>query len=212
MPEPHLCLRSLNGWYGESYVLHGVDLDVPEGETVTLLGLNGAGKTTTLRAVTGLLKRRDGAIRLKGRDLMGRDLMGRDLMGLAPYSAARAGLADVPEERGSFAGLSVKENLTLPPKRAPGGMSLADIYHLPPNLEERSASPGTKLSGGEQQMLAMTRMLRNGARLLLDAPTGGLAPVIVQRIGAVLRTLKAAGMTILLVEQNFRFRAARRSR
>lgn len=196
MPEPHLCLRGLNGWYGESHVLHGVDLDVPEGETVTLLGRNGAGKTTTLRAVTGLLKRRDGVIRLKG----------HDLMGLAPYAAARAGIAYVPEERGIFAGLSVKENLTLPPKLAPGGMSLADIYRLFPNLEERSASPGTKLSGGEQQMLAMARVLRNGARLLLlDEPTEGLAPVIVQRIGEVLRALKATGMTILLVEQNFRF-------
>ncbi|GGF70123.1 ABC transporter ATP-binding protein [Azorhizobium oxalatiphilum] len=195
-PLPHLQVRGLNGWYGESHVLHGVDIDVHEGETVTLLGRNGAGKTSTLRAITGLLKKREGVIKLKG----------RDLIGLPTYQAARAGIAYVPEERGIFAGLSVAENLTLPPKVAEGGMSVAEIYRLFPNLEERRNSQGTKLSGGEQQMLAMARVLRNGARLLLlDEPTEGLAPVIVQRIGEVLRTLKASGMTILLVEQNFRF-------
>ncbi|MFG1347731.1 ABC transporter ATP-binding protein [Xanthobacter autotrophicus DSM 431] len=196
MTEPHLSLRGLNGWYGESHVLHGVDLEVPEGETVTLIGRNGAGKTTTLRAITGLLKRRTGEIRLHG----------RELIGLPAYAAARAGIAYVPEERGIFAALTVKENLTLPPVLAEGGMSLTEIYRLFPNLEERASSPGTKLSGGEQQMLAMARVLRNGARLLLlDEPTEGLAPVVVQRIGEVLKALKAAGMTILLVEQNFRF-------
>ena len=196
MSEPLLEVRGLQGWYGESHVLHGVDLDVGEGETVTLLGRNGAGKTTTLRAIMGILRRREGVIRLEG----------RDLISLPLHRTAWAGLGYVPEERGIFASLSVAENLTLPPKVAEGGMSLERIYELFPNLYERRNSQGTKLSGGEQQMLAIARVLRTGAKiLLLDEPTEGLAPVIVQRIGEVLRSLKDHGMTILLVEQNFRF-------
>ncbi|WP_207480475.1 ABC transporter ATP-binding protein [Arenibaculum pallidiluteum] len=198
MPEAPalLTVRGLHGWYGESHVLHGVDLDVREGETVTLLGRNGAGKTSTLRAIMGLMRRRQGEIRLRGEDLTAMPL----------YKTARAGLGYVPEERGIFASLTVAENLTLPPKVAEGGMSLDEIYALFPNIYERRTSQGTKLSGGEQQMLAIARVLRTGARiLLLDEPTEGLAPVIVQRIGEVLRTLKARGLTILLVEQNFRF-------
>ena len=193
---PLLEVAGLQGWYGESHVLHGVDLTVREGETVTLLGRNGAGKTTTLRAIMGILRRRQGTIRLRGQDLM-------------PYSihrTAQSGIGYVPEERGIFASLSVHENLLLPPRVAEGGMSLDEIYRLFPNLHERRGSQGTKLSGGEQQMLAIARVLRTGAKfLLLDEPTEGLAPVIVQRIGEVLQTLKAQGMTILLVEQNFRF-------
>jgi branched-chain amino acid transport system ATP-binding protein len=193
---PLLEVRGLQAWYGESHVLHGVDLRIREGETVTLLGRNGAGKTTTLRAIMGILKRREGVISLRGQDLTGIPLHG----------VAQAGLGYVPEERGIFASLSVEENLMLPPKVAEGGMSVAEIYRLFPNLHERRASQGTKLSGGEQQMLAIARVLRTGARvLLLDEPTEGLAPVIIQRIGDVLVTLKARGMTILLVEQNFRF-------
>ena len=196
MAEPLLHIRGLQGYYGESHVLHGVDLDVFPGETVTLLGRNGAGKTSTLRAVMGILRRRQGTIRMGG----------ADLLATPPHRIARAGIGYVPEERGIFASLSVAENLTLPPKVADGGMSLAEIHRLFPNLLERAASQGTKLSGGEQQMLAIARVLRTGVRLLLlDEPTEGLAPVIVQRIGEVLRTLKAQGMTILLVEQNFRF-------
>ena len=194
--EPLLEVRGLHGWYGESHVLHGVDLDVHQGETVTLLGRNGAGKTTTLRAIMGILRKREGTIRLKG----------QDLLSLPLHKTAHAGLSYVPEERGIFASLSVAENLVLPPKVAEGGMSLEEIYRLFPNLYERRTSQGTKLSGGEQQMLAIARVLRTGAKvLLLDEPTEGLAPVIVQRIGEVLRALKAQGMTILLVEQNFRF-------
>ncbi|MGO1079662.1 ABC transporter ATP-binding protein [Inquilinus sp. CA228] len=193
---PLLPVRGLQGHYGESHVLHGVDLDVFPGETVTLLGRNGAGKTTTLRAIMGILRRRQGTIRMGG----------ADLMATPPHRIARAGIGYVPEERGIFASLSVAENLTLPPKVAEGGMSLAEIHRLFPNLLERAGSQGTKLSGGEQQMLAIARVLRTGVRLLLlDEPTEGLAPVIVQRIGELLRTLKAQGMTILLVEQNFRF-------
>jgi branched-chain amino acid transport system ATP-binding protein len=196
MAEPLLHVRGLQGFYGESHVLHGVDLDVFPGETVTLLGRNGAGKTSTLRAVMGILRRRQGTIRMGA----------VDLMATPPHRIARAGIGYVPEERGIFASLSVAENLTLPPKVAEGGMSLAEIHRLFPNLAERAGSQGTKLSGGEQQMLAIARVLRTGVRLLLlDEPTEGLAPVIVQRIGEVLRTLKAQGMTILLVEQNFRF-------
>jgi len=191
-----LSVRNLQGWYGESHVLHGVDLDVREGETVTLLGRNGAGKTSTLRAIMGIMRRRTGEIRLRG----------QDLMALPLHRVAQAGLGYVPEERGIFASLTVAENLTLPPKVAEGGMSLDEIYALFPNLHERRGSQGTKLSGGEQQMLAIARVLRTGVRiLLLDEPTEGLAPVIVQRIGEVLRALKSRGMTILLVEQNFRF-------
>jgi len=196
MAEPLLHVRGLQGFYGESHVLHGVDLDVFPGETVTLLGRNGAGKTTTLRAIMGILRRRQGTIRMGG----------VDLMATPPHRVARAGIGYVPEERGIFASLSVAENLTLPPKVAEGGMSLAELHRLFPNLAERASSQGTKLSGGEQQMLAIARVLRTGVRLLLlDEPTEGLAPVIVQRIGELLRTLKAQGMTILLVEQNFRF-------
>jgi branched-chain amino acid transport system ATP-binding protein len=193
---PLLDVRQLHAWYGESHVLHGVDLHIREGETVTLLGRNGAGKTTTLRAIIGILRRREGVIRLRG----------QDLIGLPLHRTAQAGLGYVPEERGIFASLNVAENLTLPPKVAEGGMSVEEIYRLFPNLYERRASQGTKLSGGEQQMLAIARVLRTGARvLLLDEPTEGLAPVIVQRIGEVLVELKRQGMTILLVEQNFRF-------
>jgi branched-chain amino acid transport system ATP-binding protein len=193
---PLLEVRGLNAWYGESHVLHGVDLDIQEGETVTLLGRNGAGKTTTLRAIMGILRRREGILRLRG----------QDLLGLPLHRVAQTGLGYVPEERGIFASLSVAENLMLPPKVAENGMSVEEIYRLFPNLHERRASQGTKLSGGEQQMLAIARILRTGATvLLLDEPTEGLAPVIVQRIGDVLVALKKRGLTILLVEQNFRF-------
>jgi branched-chain amino acid transport system ATP-binding protein len=193
---PFLEVRGLHAWYGESHVLHGVDLDIRQGETVTLLGRNGAGKTTTLRAIMGILRRREGIIRLRG----------QDLLKLPLHRVAQAGIGYVPEERGIFASLNVAENLLLPPKVAETGMSVEEIYRLFPNLHERRTSQGTKLSGGEQQMLAMARVLRTGAKiLLLDEPTEGLAPVIVQRIGDVLVTLKERGMTILLVEQNFRF-------
>ena len=196
MTEPLLSLRALNAWYGEGHALHGVDLDVFPGETVTLLGRNGVGKTTTLRAVMGLIRKRTGTASFDGRDLMRMPL----------HHVARAGIGFVPEERGIFSTLSVEENLHLPPVVAPGGMSLDEIFALFPNLKARRNSQGTKLSGGEQQMLAMARMLRTGVKmLLLDEPTEGLAPVIVQRIGEVLAELKARGMTILLVEQNFRF-------
>ena len=200
MPDPRgaplLEVRDLDGWYGESHVLHGVSLDLHEGETITLLGRNGAGKTTTLRAIMNLLPRREGTIRLGG----------QDMMRVPVHRTAHAGIGYVPEERGIFATLSVQENLTLPPVVAPGGMSLEEIYELFPNLAERRRSPGTKLSGGEQQMLAIARILRTGVRvMLLDEPTEGLAPVIIQRIGDALAQLKAAGMTLLLVEQNFRF-------
>jgi branched-chain amino acid transport system ATP-binding protein len=193
---PLLEVRGLNAWYGESHVLHGVDLDIREGETVTLLGRNGAGKTTTLRAIMGILRRREGILRLRG----------QDLLSLPLHRVAQTGLGYVPEERGIFASLNVAENLMLPPKVAEGGMSVEEIYRLFPNLYERRTSQGTKLSGGEQQMLAIARVLRTGAKiLLLDEPTEGLAPVIVQRIGDLLVALKERGMTILLVEQNFRF-------
>ncbi|MBM6578766.1 ABC transporter ATP-binding protein [Microvirga sp. BT689] len=193
---PLLEVRGLNAWYGESHVLHGVDLDIHEGETVTLLGRNGAGKTTTLRSIMGILRRREGVIRLRG----------EDLLRLPLHKVAQAGIGYVPEERGIFASLNVSENLMLPPTVSEGGMSVEEIYTLFPNLYERRSSQGTKLSGGEQQMLAIARVLRTGAKIiLLDEPTEGLAPVIVQRIGDVLVALKKRGMTILLVEQNFRF-------
>ncbi|KQZ80811.1 ABC transporter ATP-binding protein [Mesorhizobium sp. Root157] len=193
---PLLSVRGLNAWYGESHALHGVDLEVFQGETVTLLGRNGVGKTTTLRAIMGLIRKRTGEISFDGKDLMRMPL----------HHTARAGLGYVPEERGIFATLTVDENLLLPPVVAPGGMSVEEIFDLFPNLKERRNSQGTKLSGGEQQMLAIARMLRTGVKmLLLDEPTEGLAPVIVQRIGELLATLKRRGMTILLVEQNFRF-------
>ncbi|TGQ38389.1 ABC transporter ATP-binding protein [Mesorhizobium sp. M00.F.Ca.ET.216.01.1.1] len=193
---PLLAIRGLNAWYGESHALHGVDLEVFRGETVTLLGRNGVGKTTTLRAIMGLIRRRTGHIVFDG----------QDLMRLPLHRTAHQGIGFVPEERGIFATLTVDENLVLPPVVAQGGMSVEEIFDLFPNLKERRNSPGTRLSGGEQQMLAIARMLRTGVKmLLLDEPTEGLAPVIVQRIGDLLATLKKRGMTILLVEQNFRF-------
>ncbi|MCA2406993.1 ABC transporter ATP-binding protein (plasmid) [Rhizobium leguminosarum bv. viciae 248] len=189
-------VQGLNAWYGESHVLHGVDMRVAEGETITILGRNGVGKTTTLRTITGIVRARKGKISFDGSDMMQVPL----------HKTAHRGVGFVPEERGIFSTLTVSENLLLPPVVAGGGMTLDEIYELFPNLYERRGSPGTKLSGGEQQMLAIARILRTGVRLLiLDEPTEGLAPVIVQRIGEVLKTLKERGMTILLVEQNFRF-------
>ena len=194
--KPLLAVRDLHAWYGEGHALHGVNLDIHEGETVTLLGRNGCGKTTTLRSIMGIIRKRTGSITFDGRDMMRVPL----------HRTAHAGIGFVPEERGIFATLSVDENLNLPPIVAKGGMSIPEIYDLFPNLKERRNSPGTKLSGGEQQMLAIARILRTGVKLLLlDEPTEGLAPVIVQRIGEVLVTMKQRGMTILLVEQNFRF-------
>ena len=191
-------IAGLNAWYGESHVLHGVDFHVQEGEVVTLLGRNGAGKTTTMKSIMGLVPRREGSIRFKG----------AETVRMAPDSVARSGVAFCPEERGIFASLNVTENLMLPPQIAPGGMTIAEIHTLFPNLKERANSQGTKLSGGEQQMLAIGRILRTGARLLLlDEPTEGLAPVIIQQIGATIRAIKARGFTVLLVEQNFRFAA-----
>ncbi|RFC65698.1 MULTISPECIES: ABC transporter ATP-binding protein [Mesorhizobium] len=196
MSEPLLSVRGLNAWYGESHALHGVDLDVNTGETVTLVGRNGVGKTTTLRAIMGLIRKRTGSIHFDG----------KDLIALPLHKTARTGIGYVPEERGIFASLTVDENLILPPVVAKGGMSIEEIFSLFPNLKERRNSPGTKLSGGEQQMLAIARMLRTGDKmLLLDEPTEGLAPVIVQRIGELLAELKRRGMTVLLVEQNFHF-------
>jgi branched-chain amino acid transport system ATP-binding protein len=193
---PLLSVRELNAWYGESHALHGIDLDVHQGETVTLLGRNGVGKTTALRSIMGIIRKRSGTIQFDGRDMLRIPL----------HRAAHAGMGFVPEERGIFASLTVDENLNLPPVIAKGGMSSDEIYQLFPNLKERRNSSGTKLSGGEQQMLAIARILRTGTKLLLlDEPTEGLAPVIVQRIGDVLLELKQRGMTILLVEQNFRF-------
>jgi branched-chain amino acid transport system ATP-binding protein len=191
-----LTVRGLEGWYGESHVLHGIDIDVRAGEVITLLGRNGAGKTTTLRAIIGILGRRSGSIVYDG----------VETIRMASRNIARLGLGYVPEERGIFASLTVHENLMLPPRVKPGGMSVADIHQLFPNLKERAGSQGTKLSGGEQQMLAIGRILRTGAKLiLLDEPTEGLAPVIVQQIGRTIQQLKAQGYTIVLVEQNFRF-------
>ncbi len=196
MAKPLLEVSNLNAWYGESHVLHGVDMTVGEGETITILGRNGVGKTTTLRTIMGIIRSRKGEIRFGGKDMLGVPL----------HRTSHAGLGFVPEERGIFSTLTVEENLLLPPVVADGGMPLDEIYALFPNLKERRGSPGTKLSGGEQQMLAIARILRTGVKLLiLDEPTEGLAPVIVQRIGEVLKTLKARGMTVLLVEQNFRF-------
>ena len=193
---PLLRVRGLQGWYGESHVLHGVDLDVYRGEVVTLLGRNGAGKTTTMKAVMGMLAHRTGSVRFE-------DV---ETIGLRSDRIARLGLALCPEERGIFASLDVRENLRLPPRVAEGGLDEAAIFELFPNLRERLRSQGTKLSGGEQQMLAIGRILRTGARLLLlDEPTEGLAPVIVQQIGATIGRLKRSGFTIVLVEQNFRF-------
>ena len=191
-----LAVRGLNAWYDESHVLHGVDLDVRAGETVTILGRNGMGKTTTLRSIMGIVRQRTGTIEFDGANMMHRPL----------HYTARTGIGFVPEERGIFTTLSVEENLMLPPVVSNNGMSVDEIYELFPNLLERRTSSGAKLSGGEQQMLAIARMLRTGVKmLLLDEPTEGLAPVIIQRISKVLQTLKQRGMTILLVEQNFRF-------
>jgi branched-chain amino acid transport system ATP-binding protein len=191
-----LDVQGLNAWYGESHILHGVDMRVGEGETVTILGRNGVGKTTTLRTITGIVRTRKGRLTFAGKDMMQVPL----------HKTAHRGIGFVPEERGIFSTLTVSENLMLPPVVASGGMTVEEIYELFPNLYERRNSAGTKLSGGEQQMLAIARILRTGVRmLLLDEPTEGLAPVIVQRIGEVLRQLKERGMTILLVEQNFRF-------
>jgi branched-chain amino acid transport system ATP-binding protein len=198
MPEPLLAVRDLHAWYGESHILHGVDFDMHAGEVVTLLGRNGAGKTTTLKSVMGIVPQRRGSVTYEG----------RELVGLPSNRIARLGLAFCPEERGIFASLNVQENLLLPPAVRPGGLTIDTIFGLFPNLKERLRSQGTKLSGGEQQMLAIGRILRTGARLLLlDEPTEGLAPVIVKQIGATIRRLKTEGFTILLVEQNFRFAA-----
>ncbi len=195
---PMLQVSGLNAWYGESHVLHGIDFNIGEGEVVTLLGRNGAGKTTTMKSIMGLVPRREGSIRFKG----------AETIAMRPDGVARAGIALCPEERGIFASLNDTENLMLPPQIAPGGMSVEEIHTLFPNLKERANSQGTKLSGGEQQMLAIGRILRTGARLLLlDEPTEGLAPVIVQQIGRTIREIKARGYTVLLVEQNFRFAA-----
>jgi branched-chain amino acid transport system ATP-binding protein len=198
MADALLKVEALQAWYGESHILHGVGFEIGRGELVTLLGRNGAGKTTTLKSVMGIVERRTGSVTFDGRETVAR----------ASDVIARLGLAYCPEERGIFSSLTVEENMLLPPPVKPGGMSLAEIYELFPNLKERRRSQGTKLSGGEQQMLAIGRILRTGASLLLlDEPTEGLAPVIVQRIGEVIRQLKARGYTILLVEQNFRFAA-----
>ena len=196
---PLLAVRDLHGWYDESHVLHGVTFDVRPGEVVTLLGRNGAGKTTTLKAIMGILGKRTGSVRFDG----------RELIDLPPRTIALAGIAFCPEERGIFSSLSVEENLMLPPRVREGGLSREAVLEMFPNLRERLGSQGTKLSGGEQQMLAIGRILRTGAKfLLLDEPTEGLAPVIVQQIGRTLDQLKRQGFTIVLVEQNFRFAAS----
>jgi branched-chain amino acid transport system ATP-binding protein len=196
MADLLLAVKGLNAWYGESHILHGMEFELREGEVVTLLGRNGAGKTTTMKAIMGMVGRRQGSISFRG----------VETIGLASNRVARLGIAICPEERGIFASLDVEENLLLPPQISDGGMPLAQIYELFPNLKERLRSQGTKLSGGEQQMLAIGRILRTGARmLLLDEPTEGLAPVIVQQIGRTIERLKREGFTLLLVEQNFRF-------
>lgn len=196
--QPLLSVKDLQAWYGESHVLHGVTFEVRAGEVVTLLGRNGAGKTTTLKAIMGIVQSRTGSVRFED----------RELIRLTSNRIARAGLAFCPEERGIFASLDVEENLLLPPIVKPGGLTVEQVFALFPNLKERLRSQGTKLSGGEQQMLAIGRILRTGARLLLlDEPTEGLAPVIIQQIGRTIRMLKEQGFTILLVEQNFHFAA-----
>ncbi|MCW5733199.1 MAG: ABC transporter ATP-binding protein [Enhydrobacter sp.] len=198
MADTLLKVEGLQAWYGESHILHGVDFEIGRGELVTLLGRNGAGKTTTLKSIMGIVEKRRGSVAFEG----------RETIRLPSDVIARQGLAYCPEERGIFSSLNVEENMLLPPVVKAGGMSLAEIYELFPNLKERRRSQGTKLSGGEQQMLSIGRILRTGATLLLlDEPTEGLAPVIVQRIGEVIRTLKSRGFTILLVEQNFHFAA-----
>jgi len=194
-----LAVRDLQAWYDESHILHGINFDVAPGEVVTLLGRNGAGKTTTLRAIMGLIAKRTGSVQFEG----------RELINLPARAIAKAGIAFCPEERGIFSSLSVDENLMLPPVIKPGGLSREDVLTMFPNLRERLTSQGTKLSGGEQQMLAIARILRTGAKfLLLDEPTEGLAPVIVQQIGRTLASLKQQGFTIVLVEQNFHFAAS----
>jgi branched-chain amino acid transport system ATP-binding protein len=199
MPDAMLTVKDLESWYGESHILHGVTFQVQPGEVVTLLGRNGVGKTTTLKSIMGIVGRRTGSVRFEG----------RETIGLQSDVIARCGIAFCPEERGIFSSLDVRENLLLPPQVRPGGLDLERIFTLFPNLRERLNSQGTKLSGGEQQMLAIGRILRTGARLLLlDEPTEGLAPVIIQQIGHTIGTLKAQGFTVLLVEQNFHFAAA----
>ena len=198
MSATALDIQNLESWYGESHILHGVNLSIKEGELVTLLGRNGAGRSTILKTILGLTSRRVGVVKV----------FGKDTIRLPSYQIARLGVGYCPEERGIFASLSTEENLLLLPEIAPGGMSLDDIYAMFPNLYERRHSPGTRLSGGEQQMLAMARILRTGAKLLLlDEITEGLAPVIVQKLGEVVASLRDKGFTIVLVEQNFRFAA-----
>jgi branched-chain amino acid transport system ATP-binding protein len=199
MAREVLQIANLEAWYGESHILHGVEFRVQEGEVVTLLGRNGAGRTTTLRAIMGLVGARTGSVRIDG----------TETVRLAPHRIARIGVGYCPEERGIFASLSTEENLLLPPRlKGAETMQLEEIYAIFPQLRERAASPGTRLSGGEQQMLAVARILRTGARLLLlDEISEGLAPVIVQKLGEVIRTLRAKGFTVVLVEQNFRFAA-----
>jgi branched-chain amino acid transport system ATP-binding protein len=198
MSVPFLEVKGLNGWYGESHVLHGVDFHVDEGEVVTLLGRNGAGRTSTMRAIMGLIGRRSGSIKVRG----------VETVAMASHKIARLGLGYCPEERGIFSSLSCEENLMLPPTLAAGGMSVDEIYAMFPNLRERAASQGTRLSGGEQQMLAVARVLRTGAKLLLlDEISEGLAPVIVQKLAEMVIALRRRGYTVLMVEQNFRFAA-----
>jgi len=195
---PILAVQNLEAWYGESHILHGINFQVSPGEVVTLLGRNGAGKTTTLKSVMGIIGKRSGSVRFDG----------KEIIRASSDRIARSGIAFCPEERGIFASLDVRENLLLPPTVRNGGLSMDQIFELFPNLKERLASQGTKLSGGEQQMLAIARILRTGARfLMLDEPTEGLAPVIIQQIGQTIKRLKNEGFTILLVEQNFRFAA-----
>ena len=197
-PQEFLKISNLHAYYGESHILHGVDLTVNHGEVVTLLGRNGAGRTTTIKSILGLVGRRTGSVMING----------QETVDWSPHRIARAGMGYCPEERGIFASLSCEENLLLPPVIAPNGMSLDEIYEMFPNLYERRNSPGTRLSGGEQQMLAVGRILRTGARLLLlDEISEGLAPVIVQALARMIRALRAKGFTIIMVEQNFRFAA-----
>jgi branched-chain amino acid transport system ATP-binding protein len=196
MPDPILDIDGLHAWYGESHVLHGMKLQVRPGELVTLLGRNGAGKTTTLKSIMGMVGKRTGSVKFAG----------KEIVHLASNKIARLGIAICPEERGIFSNLNVEENLLLPPEVRPGGLSVPAIFELFPNLQARLKSPGTKMSGGEQQMLAIARILRTGARfLMLDEPTEGLAPVIVQQIGKTIQRLKAEGFTIMLVEQSIQF-------
>ena len=198
-PKPEMLrINDLHAFYGESHILHGIDLHVGRGECITLLGRNGSGRSTTLKSILGLVGRRTGSIMVNGKDVIAEPT----------HRMARYGIGYVPEERAIFASLSTEENLMLPPQVASGGMTVDEIYEMFPNLYERRNSPGTKLSGGEQQMLAMARVLRTGAKLLLlDEITEGLAPVIVKKLGEVIVELKKRGFTIVLVEQNFRFAA-----